>query len=80
MNISFLRREVATMQRATAAGTKSFEELAKNHNSPIERIHYRQLEYIYESTMAIYKGKVVITEQNLQYFPAKVRVFFAMEG
>jgi hypothetical protein len=72
---SILRREVLNIRKATAAGTGSFEIHAKLHGSEIYTCRYNEIGYIWCDTMAVKDGKTIITEQNLQYFPAKVRYF-----
>jgi hypothetical protein len=72
--IKQLRKEVATMQRARKAGTVNFEGCAIAHKSKIERAHYRDIEVV-SDTLAVVNGRLVITHENLQYFPAKVRYF-----
>lgn len=76
-NIQILRQQVANIQKATASGTVDFEAMAKLHGSKIHRCPYNQIGYIWCDTMAIKDGRTIITEQNLQYFPAKVRFFYS---
>jgi hypothetical protein len=78
--MQFYRKEVQNMHKAQLAGTASFELLAEMHGSKIHRINYRDLEGIYCDTMAVYKGRTVFTKENLQYFPAKVHVCFALSN
>lgn len=77
MNISILRRQVRDIQMATAAGTKDFEFMAKLHGSEIHTCRYNEIGYIWCDTMCIKDGRTIITEQNLQYYPAKVRYYYS---
>lgn len=74
--IAWLRRQVICRRKAIAAGTTSFEDLAKLHKSEIHTIRYNEIDYIYSDTMALVGGKTVITHENLQYVPYKVRFFY----
>lgn len=71
-----LRTKIANIQKATIAGTQSFATFAKLHESKIYKCRYNELEGIFCDTMAVKEGKTIITEQNLQYYPDKVRYFF----
>jgi hypothetical protein len=77
MNITYLRHQVENIRKATASGTKDFEAMAKLHGSDIHTCLYNQIGYIWCDTMCIKDGKTIITEQNLQYFPAKVRYYYS---
>lgn len=74
---SYLRQQVKNIQQATKAGTTSFEKLAALHGSKIYTCRYNEIGYIYCDTMAIKDGKTIITEQNLQYYPAKIRFYYS---
>ncbi len=76
MNILSLRKEILNIRKATTAGTIDFEAMAKLHGSEIHRCRYNEIGYIWCDTMCVKDGKTIITEQNLQYFPAKVRFFY----
>lgn len=71
-----LRSQVRDIQAATKAGTTSFEELAKMHGSEIYTCRYNELQGIWCDSLAFMNGRTIITEQNLQYFPAKIRYFY----
>jgi hypothetical protein len=75
-----LRAKVRDIQAATEAGTASFEKLAKMHGSKIHRCNYNEIGYIWCDTMAIKDGRTIITEQNLQYYPAKIRYFYSINS
>lgn len=75
-----LRRQVRDIQAATKAGTTDFEALAKMHGSEIYTCRYHELQDLWCDTLAVINGKVVITEQNLQYFPAKIRYFYTISN
>lgn len=72
-----LRRDITSIHKATLAGTPSFERLAWLRGSRIYSCHYRELGAPWCDTMAIKDEQTLITEQNLQYFPAKVRFYYA---
>ena len=76
MTISILRSQVAAIKKATIAGTTDFELLAKLHGSEIHTCRYNQIGSIISDTMAVKDGRTIITEQNLQYFPAKIRFYY----
>lgn len=73
----FLRNQVLTIRKATNAGTIDFEAMAKLHGSKIYTCRYNEIGYIWCDTMAIKDGLTIITEQNLQYFPAKIRYYIS---
>lgn len=73
--IAHLRQQVRAIQQATASGTKDFELFAKLHGSKIYKCRYNEIGHIYCDTMSVKDGIMVMTEQNLQYFPAKIRYF-----
>jgi hypothetical protein len=72
--IKSLRIKVKTIQRARLAGTRDFHEHADLHNAKIKRANYSEITPI-SDCMAAINGFMVITWENLQYFPAKVRYF-----
>lgn len=72
---AFLRTLVISMQKATASGTKDFELFARLHGSEIYTCKYNEIGHIYCDTMSVKDGVMVMTEQNLQYYPAKIRYF-----
>jgi hypothetical protein len=69
-----LRNEIDNVRLATGAGTRSFEQLAAMRGAKIKRCRYRDISPI-SDTMGIVNGVTVITEQNLQYYPAKIRYY-----
>lgn len=73
---SRLRRDAETIKQATAAGTRDFELLAKLHQSQIFTTTYYQIGSILSDTWVIRYGRSIITEQNMQYYPMKVRFFY----
>lgn len=73
--IRTLRKEIQNIRRAQQCGTANFEALAVMHCSGVYKAKYRELKPI-SDTMAMLEDRVVITQENLQYFPAKVHYFF----
>lgn len=76
-DIERLRRDVINIQKATATGTKSFKELAQMHASTIFTCRYNEVGNIISDTMSVRYNCIIITEQNLQYFPARVRYYYS---
>lgn len=74
--IAYLRTQVLNIRKATKAGTTSFEDLAKMHGSKIYTCRYNEIGFIWCDTMAVKEGRTIITEQNLQYYPAKIRFYY----
>jgi hypothetical protein len=75
----YLREQVRMMKLATTGRDKA----ALNYYAKTARVQryytcrYNEIGYIWCDTMAIKDGRTIITEQNLQYFPAKVRFYYA---
>jgi phosphorylcholine metabolism protein LicD len=72
--IKKLRMKVKTIQRARLAGTKNFHLYADLYNAKIKRANYNEITPI-SDCMASINGFMVMTWENLQYFPDKVRYF-----
>lgn len=77
--IEILRQAVATMQRARKAGMRDFYEHAKLHKSEVKTALYHEIKPISDG-MAVVNGVLVLTWENLQYFPAKVRYFIPVSS
>ena len=74
--IAFLRSQVRDIQAATKAGQIDFEGYAKRVGAEIKKGRYNELTGIWCDCLAFIDGRLVVTEQNLQYSPAKIRYFF----
>jgi hypothetical protein len=72
-----LRRQVADIKAATKAGTPNFEEGAKQAGSKIYTCRYREIGKPWCDNISFKDGRTLITEQNLQYFPEKIRYYYA---
>jgi len=75
-SIQQLRKEVSNIIKARNAGTGSFETLAALNKSKVHTCKYNELDGIFCDTMAVHKGRTVITHENLQYYPAKIRFYY----
>lgn len=73
---AFLRSQVRAIQAATKAGQIDFEGYAKRVGAEIKTCRYNELQGIWCDCLAYIDGRLIVTEQNLQYFPAKIRYFF----
>lgn len=75
-----LRNAVKDIRLATEKGIRDFEERAKRAGSGIYTCLYNEIGYIQGDSMSVKDGRTIIIEQNLQFYPAKVRYYYAQRA
>jgi hypothetical protein len=74
---SALRRAVEDIRLATEKGIRNFEERASRAGSGIYTCLYNEVGHFTGDNSSVKDGRMIIIEQNLQYYPAKVRYYYA---